>query len=885
MLNARDVLMSVAGAVADGAPVDWSGAESTPMSEPERSLLAELRLLDELHRFHRKGSSGSSIEPRIESQTRLIDASLDRSSADAETNVDALETSLPQHWGPLEIRSVLGGGAFGVVYRAWDPHLASEVALKVLTREIASAGATVIGEARLLARVRHPNIVSIYGADRWGGEVGLWMELVRGRTLKELVSHQGVFGAREAALVGLDLTRALAAVHAAGLVHRDVKPHNVMRDDSGRIVLMDFGAGVELDELAAGPPGRYVGTPLYMAPELFDGQQPSSQSDLYSLGILLYYLVTGAYPLDGSNPDEIRDKHLHGQRRRLRDLRPDLPTEFVRIVERASDPNVATRYGSAGELEVDLAQFVVRDERAQVATPDIERQASGAPPRRAGRSKALVRWSAAVIVVGMAAGVASLRLGLWRAAPASPIIRSLVVLPLRNTSGDAAQDYFVDGMTELLTADLSGISALRVIADSSASRYRNATKSGAEIGRELHVDGVVEGSVSRSGDRVRVTLQIMYAGTNLSVWGSSFEREADDAFRLQADIAQAIVARVKSAITSSEQLRLSQTYVAKPQAQDLYLRGRYLMNSYSREPVVQARTLLERAVRIDSQYALAWTSLARCYALLQEYGVLSPAESRRLGFDAASRAIALDPNMFEAHSAMAEALFKFDWNWDEADAHYKLALQANPSFSLGSWQYARFLSAAGRVDQAVARARLAEQLDPISTDVKGTVAMMLFYRREYAAAASKADEAIALRAQQPGPHFIRGRALAALGRLEDAAGEIEEAIRLMGDQPGQLAELGRVYALSGRQLDAEEILARLTSQPEAPGQFIAGQDAAYVQLGLGRHEEALAGLERGVDQHSERVLWIRVDPRLDVVRDDPRFERLIQRIGGLTTPR
>ncbi len=885
MPDAKDILMSIVGRVADGQPIDWSRAESTPMSEDERSLLAQLKVLDGLHQLHRSGPAVSSA--RTPDSAHTVHLHVDPRAAPidmAETNVGTSEMPIPQHWGPLEIRSVLGIGGFGVVYRAWDPHLASEVALKVLTREKSSVGETVIKEARHLARVRHPNVVSIYGADRWEGEIGLWMELVRGRTLKQLVKQQGTFGAREAALVGLDLTRALAAVHGAGLVHRDVKPHNVMRDESGRIVLMDFGAGVDMQELTAGSQSKFIGTPLYMAPELFDRQQPSAQTDLYSLGILLYHLVTGLYPLDGSSPSDMRVKHQRGERRRLRDARPDLPTEFVRIVERAIEPTATARYGSAGELESDLAQFVVRDERSSEAVP----AAAGAPPQRPGVSRSALALAAAAVVVVALAGVAALRFAPSRAAPvtpSAPVIRSLVVLPLRNASGDPAQDYFVDGMTELLTADLSGVSALRVIADSAAARYRNAKKSGADIGRELHVDGVVEGSVSRSGDRVRVTLQVIHAGTNLSVWGSSFEREAGDAFRLQAEIAQTVVTQVRSAITAGEQQRLARVYVPSAEAQDLYLRGRYLIHTYAGDQLPQARVLFERAVQVDPQYALAWTSLARCYTLMQGYGLLSPAESKRLGSAAASRAIAIDSNMFEAHSTLAEALFKFDWNWNDADAHYRQALAANPSFSLGRTQYARFLSAAGRVEQAVDEARRAEQSDPISTDVKGTLAMMLFYQRQYAAAAAKAEEAIALDGQQPGSHFIRGRALAGIGRLDEAAREMETTVRLSGDQPGQLAELGRVYALAGRRPEAEAILSRLTSAPQSPLGFVAAQDAAYVQLGLGRRTEALTGLERGVDQRSERVLWIRVDPRLDPLHGDARFERLIQKLGGLTTAR
>jgi TolB-like protein/Tfp pilus assembly protein PilF len=531
-------------------------------------------------------------------------------------------------------------------------------------------------------------------------------------------------------------------------------------------------------------------------------------------------------------------------------------------------------------MEADLALFVVQDDRA--SSPKVAEAAGAVPPRRP------VRWSrttvaAAALLALVTAGVSTLTFRAWRRAAVSPAstLRSLAVLPLRNVSGDPEQDYFVDGMSELLTADLSGVSALRVTADSATARYRGTKKSAAEIGRELHVDGIVEGSVARSGDHVRVTLQVIHAGTNLSVWGSSFEREATDAFRLQADITRTLVSALKAALTTGERKRLEQTYVANPQAQDLYLRGRFLINTFHRDRLPEARTLLERAVEIDPNYALAWTSLARTYTLLQEWGVLAPEESRRLGTAAARRALAIDPSMFEAHSTMAEALFKFDWNWVEADVHYRQALEANPSFSQGRWQYSRFLSAAGRVDEAVAQAQLGEEADPLSTDAKDAVAIMLFYQRHYDEAIAKANEELALDQTKPGGHVVRARALAALGRFDESVSALQEALRLSGGRPAVLAELGRVYAVMGRRQDAEAILGRLTQPSTSPGNYADEQDAAYVRLALGSRDEALAGLERAVDRRSDRILWLRVDPRVDALRGEPRFRQLVTRIGNL----
>jgi len=868
MPDVNEAIAAVAAAVADGSVVDWAGLGATPMSPADRTLLAELRVLQEVHGLHRASQTPPALDgsdPATAGTSRETDKPRPPQAIADATTIE--QTTAEDQWGPLTIREVLGSGGFGVVYRAWDPNLATEVALKVLKREVDTSRG-YIDEARLLARVRHPNIVSIYGADRSNGQVGLWMELVRGRTLKQALKEQGKFGAREAALVGLDLTRALAAVHGAGLVHRDVKPHNVMREDGGRIVLMDFGAGTERAD-QGGRPAKYAGTPLYMAPEMFDHEYPTPATDLYSLGILLYHLVTGSYPVDGANGDEVKAAHARGERRRLRDVRPDLPTEFVRIVERAIDPDPAKRYTSAGELEADLAAFVVPDQRP--------RHLDGVETPTSWFRK--VAWTALAAVAVVAALLAGRSLWIARQGPPATF-QSLVVLPLRNASGDSAQDYFVNGMTELLTADLSGISSLRVISNASASTYRSTQKSNTDIGRELHVDGIIEGSVARSGDRVRVTLQVVHAGSNLSVWGDSYEREAKDAFRLQAEIARTLATKLKAVLTPGERHRLEQTYAASPEAQDLYLRAVSLLHTLNRDALVEARALLEKAVQVDANYGLAWASLARCYVLLQTVGVLTPAEARTLATRAAETSLAHDPAMFEAHTAIAEVRFKFDWDWQAADEHYRAAIQANPNFSLGRSQYARFLSAAGRMDDALAQAVRAEESDPVSTEMKNTVAVMLFYQRRYRDAAQKASEGLAVDNRLPVLHVARGRALAGLGDFNGAIQEMQEALS-RSDNPAVLAELGRIYAVSGRRADAEAVIARLKARAQSNQGFIAAQDLGYVYAALGRLDEALSALEQGVDQRSERILWLRVDPRVDMLRDSPRFKALLQRIGGL----
>jgi tRNA A-37 threonylcarbamoyl transferase component Bud32 len=360
-------LLTVAASISDGAGVDWEQVEHQPADAPESQFLRELRLLDQIASFHRSTelpSSGPGLAGFAEEgSSRPIDP-VDDGAGEPDLDDHVTDGEL-ETWGHLAVLEKIGEGSFGAVYRARDAKLQREVALKLLwtaEADAPSSSSRALKEARLLARVRHPNVATVYGADQIGGRVGLWMELVKGRTLADLRRTQGPFGAREAALVGLDLCRALAAVHGAGLLHGDVKAHNVMREEGGRTVLMDFGTGKDLSQDRArrhrGPADDFSGTPLYLAPEVFEGQTRTKATDIYSLGVLLFHLVTGSYPVEGRTREEVARAHRLQERQYLRDVRPDLPEEFVHTVERALDPDPRKRYQSAGAFESALARFL-----------------------------------------------------------------------------------------------------------------------------------------------------------------------------------------------------------------------------------------------------------------------------------------------------------------------------------------------------------------------------------------------------------------------------------------------------------------------------------------------------------------------------------------------
>src|SRR5262249_33887329 len=451
-------------------------------------------------------------------------------------------------WAHLELIERLGGGTFGEVYRAWDRHLEREVALKLLRAERADEDlntSRIANEGRLLARVRHANVVCVHRVAVHDERVGLWMELVRGITLEEQLVASGPLSASEAALIGIDVCRALASIHAAGLIHRDVKAQNVMREAGGRIVLMDLGTGREADGVVSRSVPEIAGTPLYLAPEIFIGSASSARTDLYSLGVLLYHLVTRSFPVRATTVEGLEKLHAEGGAVRLRDARADLPTSFVRVIDRAIAPEPAARYQSAGELEAALLDALA--DATPVVSPAVPPEPSDDRLRRWSRAAAIAGAIAAALLLAVL-GWSRIR-GATSGAGVPAGIRSLAVLPLVNASANSSQDYFADGITDELIGVLGTVPDINVISRTSVMQFKGSKKTVSEIARALRVDAVLEGSVrfldgggpgGGSEKRVRVNARLMYAGSESPIWSRTFEAVNSEITSLHRQLAAAV---------------------------------------------------------------------------------------------------------------------------------------------------------------------------------------------------------------------------------------------------------------------------------------------------------------------------------------------------------
>ena len=653
----RAALDALIESVADGSPIDWQQVEAVVRDDGARRRMRDLRLVAEVAALHR-----SHVDPE---------------DGDDPAELPEIHESL-ERWGHLIIREKIGEGAFGAVYRAHDSWLDRDVALKLLKPSIAGDVPTsrLLREAQSLARVQHPNVVLVHGADVHGDRVGLWMELLEGRTLEQVLGSQGTFGPAEAAVIGQELCRALGAVHAAGLVHRDIKATNVMREPGGRLVLMDFGTGYRVD-VAERSRVELVGTPLYLAPEVLAGGSATPRSDIYSLGVLLYHLATGKYPVTAASVDELRGAHGRHEGQRLSDVRPDLPDAFVSVVDRALHHDPQQRFASAGEMHAALAVAATSE--------------SQAPPTAGPRP-----WRrdllAAATTLGIGLMVVALATAIWRGRgnPSTPVagpnqLALLAIMPFQNASTDPAEAYLASAVPMELTARLGQVGALKVVPWTFMKRFGDAGPGRLdEVTSRTKADAIVEGTVQRapaadgSPGAVQVHVQIFQAGSGRLLWSASLERDLGNFFELQAQIAKEIADRLHINPTARDQALVSRSRQVPKEAMQDYLNARQLLEVQMN--VSGAAALFRRAVERAPDFAEAHVGLAWCSALESAYLGSVPSDTAlQRSLESSNRAIAIDGELPEAWAVRGFARFALEGNWTAAESDLKRALELGPA--------------------------------------------------------------------------------------------------------------------------------------------------------------------------------------------------------------
>jgi len=736
-----------------------------------------------------------------------------------------------QRLGSYEIVALLGVGGMGQVYRARDPRLERDIALKILQTDDAEHRKRFAREARAIAALNHPNIVTIHSVEEVEGQPFLTMELVEGTPLNRLIPPGG-FELHELLAIAAPVAEGLAAAHARGIVHRDLKPPNVMVSTDGRVKMLDFGLAknIEAKNLASADEtreGQIIGTLAYMSPEQLMADTVDARSDIFSLGVLIYEMATGKRPFDGPNPAVILVSLLNSPVPQIGGASADLD----RIISRATARKPGGRYQRVVDLLSDLRALMTG---MALATPPVTR------------------------------------------APA------IAVLPFANLTNDPDQEYFCDGMAEELISALARVKGLAVVSRTSAFQFKGSPIDVREIGERLDVRTVLEGSVRRAGNRLRISVQLVNVTDGFHIWSERFDRTVDDVFLIQDEIARSITESLRVTLTRPATGVMVKPPTSNLDAYHLYLRGRFLMNKFADlyGSLTGARKCFEQAVDLDPMYSAAYAGLSEVCTALGYTTFLPAPEASRAALEAAERAVTLDPSLPEGHTALGwtKTLFAIDLRTAERD--FQRALEIAPGYAPAHGYYALLLCGLGRVDQALDHASQARHHDPLWMMMPFIMSQVLICARKFQEAEHQMRELLALDPNFDGCYWYLSNALAGQGKLDEAIEVQEKGVALVRRAPFFVALLAIWYCRAGRREDAEQLREEL----------IAGGRCTPVWLAmvcgeLGKKDLAFEYLELAMAQHDDQVSFMAVDHRFDSLRGDPRFDAALRRLGLPVLPR
>ena len=766
------------------------------------------------------------------------------------------------------IERELGRGGMATVYLARDLKHERQVALKVLHPDLAATIGPFrfLQEIRVTSRLRHPHILPVFDSAESSGQLWYTMPFVEGESLRQRLAREKQLPVEVAVRITRDVAGALEYAHRHGIVHRDIKPENILLEGE-QAVVADFGIAQAID--AAGgerltETGLSLGTPAYMSPEQAAGQREvDGRSDLYSLACVLYEMLAGEPPFTGLTPRVVLARHSIDPVPPLRTVRPGAPAPVEQAITKAMAKVPADRYATVAQFSEALS--------APASIPQ-----SVALRRRALVPALSALGTAVTLLIGLNVGGLGDRL---KGLSAGGRIRSLAVLPLENFSGDSTQRFFADGVTELLITDLAQIGALGVMGRASVMKYQRDTRPAPEIARELHVDAVVTGRVERSGDKVRITAQLIPAATGRVLWAKGYDRDLRDVLALEGELAQAIANEIKVTLTPEERARLTKVRPVDPEAHEAYLKGRYHWNRRKTAELKKGIEFFQQAIAIDPNYALAYAGIADCYSVLgsTDTDVMSPDDALPKARAAAERALEIDSSVGEAHTSLAYIKHHFEWDWVGAEKEYRKAIALNPRDPTAHHWYSHYLMAMGRVEESLAQSRLALQLDPLDVILNVHLGWHYLYARRTEEAVKQFRGAIDIDENHWAPPHFLGRAYEQEGRYNEAIAPLKKADSLIGGNSAMLSAQAHATALAGRRTEARNILAQLLAVRQK--RYVSPYEIAIIHIALGETDQAFEWLERAFREHSGWLSYLNVEPRLDPLRHDPRFADLVRRVG------
>ncbi|MBZ5554181.1 MAG: protein kinase [Acidobacteriia bacterium] len=808
------------------------------------------------------------------------------------------------------ILSPLGSGGMGEVYLAEDDRLGRKVALKLLPVEYIQDQERMHRfeqEARAASALNHPNIITIFDVGRAENVHFIATEFIEGSTLRQYLA-KAKLSLRDAVDVAVQVAGALSAAHRVGIVHRDIKPENIMLRPDGYVKVLDFG----LAKLTEPTPsdsesptratvqtetGVVVGTVSYMSPEQVRGVVVDARTDLFSLGVVLYEMVAGIPPFEGGSKSELIAAILDREPPPLARYARDVPNEVERIVSKALRKDRELRYQTARDVQIDLKslkedlEFEAKRERVGQATssgtqaialegePAAVKSGTHPLPQATSSAEYLVTeikrhkkttFLVLALLILAASGV------IYVQTRSGKTISSLAVLPFVNVTADPNSEYIPDGITESLINRLAQLPNLTVMSRSSVFRYKGREPDVQEAGRQLKVQAVLTGRVVQRGDDLDISAELVDVHNNSHLWGEQYHRKLSDILTLQSDIAREISEKLKLRLTGAEKDRLAKNYTENTEAYQLYLKGRYHAAKFTEDGLARGLNYFNQAIAIDPSYALAYDGVAYYYVTAADW-FMSPREAMPKAKAALQTALRIDNALSEAHTSLAIVSYWYEYDWATAERELKRALELNPNDASAHQFYGSFLAWTGRVDAGIREANRAIELDPLSPQARTYLGVNLFFARRYDEAVKQLEEVTRTSPNYWWAHVFLGRSFAQTGRLPEAIAEFQSAKRIEDAISEIDAALGHAYALSGRKSEAEKVLEELKQR--SMRSYVSPYNMAVVCAGLGEKDAAFQWLDKAYDERPFYLTWLEVDPDLDILRSDPRFSKLLRRVG------
>ena len=792
---------------------------------------------------------------------------------------------IPESIAHYRIIKKLGEGGMGEVYLALDTKLDRKVAIKVI-RADSLAGEQLkkrlLREAQAAAKLDHPNICAIHDVNEVDSLTFIVMQYIEGETLADNMDREPLTLSAAVALME-QAAEGLAEAHAHGIIHRDIKPGNMMLTPRGQLKILDFGLAKQIHSIDSvdneaptaqllSTPGNVIGTMPYMSPEQLQGEPLTPSSDMFSLGVTFYEMLAGKHPFRDKSAAVTMSRILLDEPSPTEQFQSQVSPDLQTVLSKMLRKDKATRYQNAQAFLKDLRQLPSTNATniSQAETPAVTSH------KNTRSTSSITKW--AILASAVALVVAVIAIKSWFSTDHS---ESLAILPFTYASSDPQlmanpdREYISDGMTESIINNLSQLTNLRVIARSSVFRFKNKDLDVQAIGRELNVSSVLVGRVKQAGDELRIAIELMDVNGNHSIWGDTYQRKTGDIQAVQKEIARRVSEKLQLKLTGDDQTQLTKTHTDNGEAYQDYLKGRYHWNKRTDEGFKKAIGFFQDAIQKDPNYALAYTGLADCYTLRSDYGFLPSQEGYALAKGAVTLALKYDDSLAEAHTSLASIKAVSDWDWQGAENEYRRAIELNPHYPTAHHWYGAQLILQGRMDQALEELKIAQQLDPLSLGINKDLAVALIYARDYERALQQCRKTLEIE-----PTFrVMSTYIAQIYQLQqkytEATAEVESAHAAAPDD-GEIAYgLGQAYALAGRKDEALKI----SSELNQPGKAFLPKEAAYLYSLLDKKEEAIAVLQKAADEHIMSVAELKMDPRLTELRKDARVSELLQKIG------